>query len=312
MKRENQNINLMTDFAFKRFFGTEPYKNNLIHFLNAVLPPYIGPVQDLTYLPTEQLGTSDTNKRLVFDVLCVNPINDHIIVEMQKASQEFFKDRVIAYSSRHISESLEVGDRKYSFPKVITIVLVDFEIPELRGSDKFIQHVMLKDDENKIFSDKMSFLLIDLTKFAAEISFEQLREESQKWCYVIKNMWRLKEGDIPKEETIFRELFENCKISKLNAMEKQEYEKSVLEYEDVKDAMEYHHRMGFAEGMEKGMEKGIEKGMEKGMKEGREEGKKQAKQEMIANMLEMGISIVDMARITGIPEEELRPLCSER
>jgi len=73
MKRENQNINLMTDFAFKRFFGTEPYKNNLIHFLNAVLPPHIGPVQDLTYLPTEQLGTSDTNKRLVFDVLCAKP-----------------------------------------------------------------------------------------------------------------------------------------------------------------------------------------------------------------------------------------------
>ena len=58
----------------------------------------------------------------------------------------------------------------------------------------------------------MSFLLIDLTKFAAEINFEQLREESQKWCYVIRNMWRLKEGDIPREETIFRELFENCKL----------------------------------------------------------------------------------------------------
>ena len=36
-------------------------------------------------------------------------------------------------------------------------------IPELKGSDKFIQHVMLKDDENKIFPDKMSFLLLDLT-----------------------------------------------------------------------------------------------------------------------------------------------------
>lgn len=73
MKRKDQNINLLTDFGFKRFFGTEPYKNNLIHFLNAVLPPYIGQVRDITYLPTEQLGASDTNKRLVFDVLCANP-----------------------------------------------------------------------------------------------------------------------------------------------------------------------------------------------------------------------------------------------
>ena len=80
-----------------------------------------------------------------------------------------------------------MGDRRYSFPTVLTIVLVDFEIPELKESEKFILHVMLKDDENKIFSEKMSFLLIDLTKFAAEINFERLTDEIQKWCYVIKN-----------------------------------------------------------------------------------------------------------------------------
>ena len=301
MKSENLNINLLTDFGFKRFFGTEPYKKNLINFLNALVPPYIGRVEDVTFLPTEQLGNSDTNKRLVFDVLCASQNEDHIIVEMQKASQEFFKDRIIAYSSRHISEALEVGDRRYSFPTVLTIVLVDFEIPELKGSDKFIQHVMLKDDENKKFSDKMSFLLIDLTKFAAEIDFGQLTNEVQKWCYVIKNMWRLKEGDIPIEETVFRELYENCKISKLNAMEKQEYEKSVLEYEDVKDAMEYHHRMGFAEGMEKGIEKGIEKGMEKG----KEIGKEETIRQIIAKMLENGLPLTTIVKLTGLSEAEV-------
>ena len=292
MKRIDQNINLMTDFGFKRFFGTERYKKNLIHFLNAVLPPYIGSARDLTYLPTEQLGTNDANKRLVFDVLCANPKNDHIIVEMQKASQEFFKDRIIAYTSRHISEALEVGDRRYSFPTVLTIVLVDFEIPELKESEKFILHVMLKDDENKIFSEKMSFLLIDLTKFAAEINFERLTDEIQKWCYVIKNMWRMKDGDIPAEETIFRELFENCKLSKLNTMEKQEYEKSVLEYEDVRDAMEYHHRMGKAEGFNEGFEKGMEKGMDFLIR-------------TVKKLVSMGLSVKDIAEATGLPVEEV-------
>lgn len=308
MKTEEFNINLMTDFGFKRFFGTEPYKKNLIHFLNAVLPPHIGPAEDLTYLPTEQLGANDTNKRLVFDVLCANKKNDHIIVEMQKASQEFFKDRIIAYSSQHISEALEVGDRKYNFPTVLTIVLVDFEIPELKGSNKYIQHVMLKDDENKKFSEKMSFLLIDLTKFADEINFEQLTDEIQKWCYVIKNMWRMKEGDIPEDETIFRELFENCKISKLNAMERQEYEKSVLEYEDVKDAMDYHHRLGKAEGFNEGFEKGIEKGIE----EGREEGRENAKCKIVTYMLKCGLEIVDIAKYTGLTEIEVRRFSEEK
>ena len=315
MKREECNINLLTDFGFKRFFGTEPYKKNLIHFLNAVLPPYIGSVRDITYLPTEQLGLNDSNKRLVFDVLCSSQNDDHIIVEMQKASQEFFKNRIIAYSSRHISEALEIGDRRYNFPTVLTIVLADFEIPELKSSDKFTQHIMLKDDENKVFSEKMSFLLIDLTKFAAEMDFGQLADEEQKWCFVIKNMWRLKDSDIPVEETIFRELYENCKISKLNTMEKQEYEKSVLEYEDVKDALDYHRRLakteGFNDGFEKGLEKGIESGIEKGIEKGIKKGQKEAKRQMVANMLKHGMTITDIAEITDLTEDEVNHLSKE-
>ena len=77
----------------------------------------------------------------------------------------------IAYSARTISNSLVKGDRKYNFPPVISIILVDFEIPELKGKDDFMMHVTLKDDENKI-----------------------------------------------------HELYEDCKISKLSDMEKNEYE----------------------------------------------------------------------------------------
>lgn len=147
---------------------------------------------------------------------------------------------------------------------------------------------------------EMSFLLIDLTKFAGEINFEQLTDEVQKWCYVIKNMWRLKESDIPAEETVFRELYENCKISKLNAMEKQEYEKSVLEYEDVKDAMEYHHRMGKSEGINEGFIKGFEKGVEKGREE--------AIIQTAKNLLFMGMSVSDIAKATGLKENEVNQL----
>ena len=150
----------------------------------------------------------------------------------------------------------------------------------------------------------MSFLLIDLTKFAGEINFEQLTDEIQKWCYVIKNMWRLKENDIPADETVFRELYENCKISKLNAMEKQEYEKSVLEYEDVKDAMEYHHRMGKAEGLNEGFINGFEKGVEKGMEKGRAE----AIIQTAKNLLSMGMPVSDIAKATGLTENEVNQL----
>ncbi|MBQ7490697.1 MAG: hypothetical protein IJT51_09310, partial [Bacteroidales bacterium] len=154
------------------------------------------------------------------------------------------------------------------------------------------------------FLDKMSFLLIDLSKFAGQKEFVQYADDKEKWCYAIKNMWQMKESDIPKRYGIFHELFEDCNISKLNAMEKQDYEKSVLEYEDVKDAMKYHRKLG----MDEGFEKGLEKGMKKGREEGIEQGKEEKLRQMVAGMLKKGIDISTIAEISGMSEEQIAAL----
>ena len=157
MKAElHQHVNLLTDFGFKRFFGTEPYKNNLIHFLNTFLEPHIGHITDITLRPTEQLGLNNKEKRVVYDVYCTDQEDDHVIVEMQQEDQKFMKNRMIAYSSRIISNSLEAGDRYYDIPTVITIVLANFKVAELKRCDEFVQYVTLKDEQNNIFSKKMA------------------------------------------------------------------------------------------------------------------------------------------------------------
>ena len=72
------------------------------------------------------------------------------------------------------------------------------------------------------------------------MQFDQLLDDRERWCYSIHNMNKMAEGDIPKRYGIFHKLYEDCRLTKLSTMEKQEYEKSVLEYEDVKDAMDSH------------------------------------------------------------------------
>ena len=285
---EGETINLLTDFGFKRIFGTEAYKKNLIRFLNAFLKEYIGTIRDIDYRPTEQLGLLEKEKRLIYDVFCSTKKDDRIIVEMQKASQEFIRDRIIAYSARSISNSLKKGDRKYNFPKVISIILVDFELPDLKGSDRFMQRVTLRDDENQKFSEKVAFVLIDLTKFAAQMDFGQLPGAREKWCYAIKNMWRMSDSDIPAADTAFSELYEECKLSKLSDMEKEEYEKSILEYDDVKDAIEYNCRLA--------------------REEGREEGREEALLQTAKNLLALGLPLADVAKATGLSEEQILQL----
>jgi len=88
----------------------------------------------------------------------------------------------------------------------------------------------------------------------------------------------------------------------------------VLEYEDVKEAMKYHRKMGIVEGFEKGLEKGMEKGEKKGREEGLQEGIEQGREEtlrqMVAGMLKKGIDTSTIAEISGMSEEEIAALQS--
>lgn len=85
-----------------------------------------------------------------------------------------------------------------------------------------------------------------LCNFAAQQS--DLTEEMRNWLDVLKNMPNMDEDDYSRQSAFFQELMNECRISKLNAMEKESYQKGVLEYEDVKRAVEYAKETAFEKG----------------------------------------------------------------
>ena len=107
---------------------------------------------------------------------------------------------------------------------------------------------------------------------------------------------------------------------KLTKMEKEEYKKSVLEYEDVQKAVRYAEKLGReqgrkegrAEGLEEGLEKGLAKGREEGLAKGREEGLAEGleagKRQLILNMLAEGLDPTVVAKIADLTESEVRAL----
>lgn len=74
-------INPYTDFGFKKLFGTDMNKELLISFLNALLHGR-EVVREVTYLNSEHLGTSELDRRAVFDVYCENEEGEKFLVEM--------------------------------------------------------------------------------------------------------------------------------------------------------------------------------------------------------------------------------------
>ena len=57
-------INLLTDFGFKRIFGSEPNKALLIDFLNVILPPE-HMIADISYKNNENIKSTSTPKKIL-------------------------------------------------------------------------------------------------------------------------------------------------------------------------------------------------------------------------------------------------------
>ena len=65
-------INPFTDFGFKKLFGTEPNKDLLIDFLNAVVLPKQRKIKDLSYRKNEHIGNTELDRKAIFDLYCID------------------------------------------------------------------------------------------------------------------------------------------------------------------------------------------------------------------------------------------------
>ena len=65
-------INPLTDFGFKKLFGSEPNKDLLIDFLNEILPSK--KIKDLTYSSGEKLGLTNIDRKAIFDLYCIGEV----------------------------------------------------------------------------------------------------------------------------------------------------------------------------------------------------------------------------------------------
>ena len=66
---EERYISLLTDFGFKRIFGSAPNKDLLICFLNSLFNGR-QVVKDVKYLNPENVGDIYTDRKAIFDVYC--------------------------------------------------------------------------------------------------------------------------------------------------------------------------------------------------------------------------------------------------
>jgi predicted transposase/invertase (TIGR01784 family) len=290
-------INPFTDFGFKKLFGTELNKDLLIDFLNEVILPDNKKIAELSYSSNERIGQTKLDRKAIFDLYCISDKGERFVVEMQKAKQNYFKDRSVFYASFPIQEQANSGEWDFKLSEVYTVGILDFTFDDeskITGNPprKEVRHeVTLKNQFCETFYDKLTFIYLEMPNFIK--TEEELVSNYDKWLFLLKHLPYLTERPVKFQEKVFNKLFEAAEIAKFSPEEKEDYEQSLKYYRDLKNVID----TAFTEGVEEGR------------KEGMEEGRNEEKIKNIVKALQRGkLSDAEIAEDFGTSLAELQQI----
>ena len=269
-------INPYTDFGFKKIFGEEASKPLLIDFLNALLPEQHH-IIDLTFKNTEQLGLTDLDRKAIYDIYCETDKGEKFIVELQKAKQNYFKERTIYYSTFPIREQAEKGEWNYNLKAVYCIGILDFTFDDYESvpeRNDFLHNIKLKNQHGNVFYDKLTYVYLEMPNFTKAES--HLASRLDKWLYFIKHLEDFQTIPAIFKDEVFEQAFEKAELANLAQPDLDKYENSLKIYRDLKGVID----TAFEEG----------------------------KTEVASNLKKLGVDMQIISKATGLSTDEINKL----
>jgi len=277
-------VNPFTDFGFKKIFGEEASKLLLIDFLNALLPQQ-NKIVDLTFKNSEQLGQTDADRKAIYDIYCENENGEKFIVELQKAKQNYFRERTIYYSTFPIREQAEKGGWNYNLKAVYCVGILDFTFDDYENEpekSEVVHTIKLKNQHGKVFYEKLTYIYLEMPNFNQKEA--ELKTRLDKWLYFIIHLEDFQTIPAIFKDEVFTQAFEKAELAKFNQTEMDNYETSLKVFRDNKAVYDYARVTAF------------------------DEGKSEGKLEIAKALKENGISIDIIIKTTGLSENEITGL----
>ena len=282
-------LDIKTDFAFKKVFGSEGSKDLLISFLNSVIEfDQQQTITDLTIVDPYSIPLLKGMKDTFVDVKAELSDNTKVIIEMQVLNHEGFEKRVLYNAAKNYSMQLKKGDPYHLLNPVIALTITDFILFE--NTDELINNFKLLEKNHFIqYSDDIELIFIELPKFHK--TEPELSSIQDKWLYFIKNAGNL--DYIPKN--LDQELEKAFNIANEANLSEEE-----LELQHKKKDFIYIQKSSIEFATKTGMEQGLEKGLE--------QGEWQEKLKIIENANRMGLPMQTIIELTGLDEEKISAL----
>ena len=269
---------LLCDFMFKRLFGSEANKDVLIGFLNMLLKDV--EIVDVDFIPTEHLGQTEEDRKVVFDISCICKDGRSFIIEMQKGYQKHFRERAVYYTTYPINEQGRHAHDLYLRQKaeaeadgvhsdlkfkwdynlkpvtVIAILNFQFSHDDSWPKDRYHSSYRLREDScHEVMTDVLRFVFLELGRFKKRIW--ELNSVFDKWMYLLKHMHEL--VSIPNEfrDPLFTRLFLLAEINTFTAEEYKQYKKSLENMSELDNIINSTAELAEIRGREEGRKEGI-------------------------------------------------------
>lgn len=289
-------LDVKTDYAFKKVFGSEGSKDILLSFVNAIIKFKDGSViDDLTIVDPYQIPLLRGMKDSYVDVKATLSNGNKVIIEMQVLAYEGFEKRILYNAAKAYSTQLLSGEDYALLNPIIAITITDFEMfPEFDKCTSYFR--LLEKTELVEYGGDIELIFIELPKF--KLSEEALTNITDKWIYFIKNAGSL--AYVPKSletEKAIGKAFEIVNEAGLSPEE--------LEIQHKRKDFIWINRKSIETAQKQGKAAGKAEGLAEGIEKGKTEGLLQGKREIALRLLSRGMDKGEVMKITELSEAVL-------
>lgn len=283
-------LDVKTDFAFKKVFGSSDSKDILISFLNSVIEfENRQKIKDLVIVDPYSIPLLRGMKDTYVDVKAELSDNSRVIIEMQVLNHEGLEKRILYNAAKNYSIQLKKGDAYHLLNPVIALTITDFTL--FKNSEELINNFKLIEKKKFIeYSDDIELIFVELPKFIkTETELETIQD---KWLFFIKNAGDLDyipnnlDQELGKAFNIANEA--NLSVEELEIQHKK---KDWIYIQ--KNSIEFATKMGLQQGLEQGLKQGLEKGA------------LSEKTKIVLNAHQMGLPVQTISQLTGLDEDKI-------
>lgn len=279
-EQTNEKIyNLKNDIIFQTFFARKGNEEFLIDFLNALFKTNIKSIEIREEVNLERLSREEKGGRL--DLQATLEDGTIVSIEMQLKNEYNFEERTTLYAGKVISRETERGTDYEDIKQIIMINILGFNMLDVEDYISETAIVLDKHRDYEVLTG-IKWYFIELPKFRKQNP--DMNEKINQWlAFIDDNNKELIDMAENKNETLKKARIEMNYLTGDAEVRRLAELREKWEMDRV-SAINHATRVG----MEKGMEKGIIKTAQ--------------------NLIKMGMPIEQIAKATGLSEEEIEKI----